>query len=395
MYLSKRVQAIKPSQTLIIDAKAKTLRQQGIDIISFAAGEPDFDTPDNIKEAAIAAINEGYTKYCPVAGSPELKKAVINKFKKDNGLNYNADEIIVSCGAKHSLYNLFQSIINDGDEIIVASPYWVSYTDMIIVSGGNPIIINTDDKSSFKMTPQSVEKAITSKTKAIIINSPSNPTGAIYNFEELKAISEICLKHKILIISDDIYEKLIYGTAKFISAASISQQVKEITIIINGVSKAFSMTGWRIGYTAGNKEIISAMAKIQSQSTSNPTSISLKAAVEALNGNQYAVEMMRAEFEKRRDYIVERLNKIEGISCIKPNGAFYVFPNISGLIGKTLGGKTIKNDLEFADYLLEKAKIAVVPGSAFGAEGYLRLSYAASIKMIEEGMNRLESVLKI
>ncbi|MDR1195414.1 MAG: pyridoxal phosphate-dependent aminotransferase [Endomicrobium sp.] len=394
MFLSKRVQAIKPSPTLAIDAKAKALRQQGIDVISFGTGEPDFDTPCNIKEAAITAINEGYTKYCPVAGSPELKKAVIDKLKRDNNLDYTPSEVIVSCGAKHSLYNLFQTIINDEDEIIIAAPYWVSYTDMVILAGGKPVIINTDDKSNFKMTPKSVEKVITRKTKAIIINSPSNPTGSMYSREELQAITEICLKRKMLIISDDIYEKLVYDGTKFMSAASVSPEVKEITVVVNGVSKAFSMTGWRIGYAAGNKEIIAGMSKIQSQSTSNPTSISLKAAVEALNGKQDAVEMMRTEFEKRRNYIVERLNKIDGISCIKPNGAFYVFPNVSALMGKNLGGKIINNDMELADYLLEKAKIAVVPGSSFGAEGYIRLSYAASITMIEEGMNRLESAIK-
>lgn len=394
MYLSKRVKAIKPSPTLAIDAKAKALKEQGIDVISFGAGEPDFDTPDNIKAAAIDAINAGYTKYCPVPGSPEVKKAIIDKLKRDNNLEYTPAEIIVSCGAKHSLYNLFQTIINDGDEVIIAAPYWVSYTDMVILAGGKPVIINTDDKSSFKMTPEAVEKAITPKTKAIIINSPSNPTGSMYTFEELKAIAEVCLKYKIIIVSDDIYEKLVFDGAKFYSIASVSPEVKAITVVVNGVSKAFSMTGWRIGYVAGDKDIVAGMAKIQSQSTSNPTSISLKATVEALNGNQDAVEMMRVEFEKRRNYIVDRLNKMEEISCLKPNGAFYVFPNISKLIGKTFGGKVINNDMELADYLLEKAKIAVVPGSAFGAEGYMRLSYATSVKMIEEGMNRLEQAIK-
>lgn len=394
MYLSKRVRAIKPSPTLAIDAKAKALRQQGIDIISFGTGEPDFDTPDNIKEAAVSAIKSGYTKYCPVSGSPEIKKAVIDKFKRDNGLDYEPAEIIVSCGAKHSLYNIFQTIIDDGDEVIIAAPYWVSYTDMVILAGGKPVIVNTDDKNGFKMTPGALEKAITSKTKAVILNSPSNPTGSMYGFDELKAIAAVCLKHNILIISDEIYEKLVFCGAKFLSIASVSPEAKALTIVVNGVSKAFSMTGWRIGYAAGNKDIISAMAKIQSQSTSNPASISLKAAVEALNGKQDAVEMMRAEFEKRRNYIIERLNNMEGISCFKPDGAFYVFPNVSKLMGKTFAGKRINNDMEFADYLLEKAKIAVVPGLCFGAEGYMRLSYATSVEMIEEGMNRLQEAIK-
>lgn len=394
MYLSKRVKAIKPSPTLAIDAKAKALRQQGIDIISFGTGEPDFDTPDNIKEAAVSAIKSGYTKYCPVSGSPEIKKAVIDKFKRDNGLDYEPAEIIVSCGAKHSLYNIFQTIIDDGDEVIIAAPYWVSYTDMVILAGGKPVIVNTDDKNGFKMTPGTLAKAITSKTKAVVLNSPSNPTGSMYGFDELKAIAAVCLKHNILIISDEIYEKLVFCGAQFFSIASVSPEAKALTIVVNGVSKAFSMTGWRIGYAAGNKDIISAMAKIQSQSTSNPASISLKAAVEALNGRQDTVEMMRAEFEKRRNYITERLNNMEGISCFKPDGAFYVFPNVSKLMGKTFSGKRINDDMEFADYLLEKAKIAVVPGLCFGAEGYMRLSYAASIEMIEEGMNRLQEAIK-
>ncbi|MCL2144674.1 MAG: pyridoxal phosphate-dependent aminotransferase [Endomicrobia bacterium] len=393
MYLSKRVQAIKPSPTLAIDAKAKALQQQGVDVISFGTGEPDFDTPDNIKDAAVKAINAGFTKYCAVSGTPEIKNAIINKLKKDNELDYTQNEIIVSCGAKHSLYNLFMAIFNDGDEIIIPAPYWVSYPDMAILAGAVPVIINTGDKNNFKIDPAEIKKAITPKTKAIVINSPSNPTGVTYSCDELKEIVKVCAENKILIISDEIYEKLVYDNFKFCSTASVLPEAKANTIVINGVSKAFAMTGWRIGYTAGPKEIISAMTKIQSQSTSNPTSISIKAAVEALNGPQHDVEKMRIEFEKRRDYIVDRLNKMEGVSCIKPNGAFYVFPNVSKLIGKTFDGKVIKNDMDIADYLLEKAKIAVVPGSSFGAEGYIRLSYATSIKLIEEGMNRLQSAI--
>ena len=394
MYLSKRVQAIKPSPTLAIDAKAKALQQQGVDVISFGTGEPDFDTPNNIKEAAIKAINAGFTKYCAVPGTPEIKNAVINKLKKDNGLDYTQDEIIVSCGAKHSIYNLFMAIFNDGDEVIIPAPYWVSYPDMAILAGAVPVIINTDDKNNFKIDPDEVKKAITPKTKAIVLNSPSNPTGVTYSCDELKEIVKVCVENKILIISDEIYEHLVYDNFKFCSTASVLPEAKACTIVVNGVSKTYAMTGWRIGYAAGPKDIISAMTKIQSQSTSNPTSISIKAAVEALNGPQGEVEKMRVEFEKRRDYILERLNKMEGVSCIKPNGAFYVFPNFSKIIGKTLGGKVIKNDMYLADYLLEKAKIAVVPGSAFGAEGCIRLSYATSIKLIEEGMNRLEEALK-
>jgi aspartate aminotransferase len=394
MHISKRVQSIKPSPTLAIDAKAKALKQQGIAVISFGAGEPDFDTPKNIKDAAICAINSGFTKYCPVAGTLEIKNAIINKLKRDNNLTYAPEEIIVSCGAKHSLYNIFQAIIDDGDEVIIPAPYWVSYPDMVILAGGKPVIIKTSDKTNFKITPENVEKVITSKTKAIIINSPSNPTGCTYSARELKTIAQICRKNNIFIISDEIYEKLVYDNFKFTSIAETISETKDITIVVNGVSKAYAMTGWRIGYAVGHKNIISAMSKIQSQSTSNATSISIKAAVEALNGTQEYVESMRKEFKKRRDYIVERLNKINDISCAKPEGAFYVFPNISALLGKTFNGKTINTDIEFADYLLDVAKIAVVPGSAFGAEGYIRLSYATSIENIREGIDRLEATLK-
>ena len=395
MYLFIRVQAIKPSPTLVIDAKAKALKAKGIDIISFGTGEPDFDTPQNIKDVAIDAINKGFTKYCPVSGTLDLKNAIINKFKEDNNLEYTKEEIIVSCGAKHSLYNVFQTIFDDGDEVIIPAPYWVSYPDMAVLAGAKPVFINTTDKNHFKVVASDIEKVITKKTKAFILNSPSNPTGNTYTKEELTEIANVCVKNNLLIISDEIYEKLVYDNFKFFSIAQVSKEVKEHTIVINGVSKAFAMTGWRIGYTAGPKEIISAMTKIQSQSTSNPTSISLKAATEALNGNKDCLETMRKEFERRRNYIVERLNKINGINCLKPEGAFYVFPNISGLLGKEYNGKLVNTDMEFADYLLDEAKIAVVPGSAFGAEGYIRLSYATSMENIVNGIDRLEqSIIK-
>ena len=394
MCISKRVLSIKPSPTLAIDAKAKALKQQGVDVINFGVGEPDFDTPANIKEAAITAINAGFTKYCPVAGTPELKNAIINKLKRDNGLAYAPDEIIVSSGAKHSIYNLIQSVIDDGDEVIIPAPYWVSYTDIVILAGGKPVIINTSDKTNFKIIPENIEKVLTSKTKAIIVNSPSNPTGVTYAVDELKAIAQVCVKNKILIISDDIYEKLVYDNFKFTSIAEVSPEAKESTIVINGVSKAYSMTGWRIGYAAGSKNIISAMTKTQSQSTSNASSISIKAAVEALNGTQQYVEFMRKEFEKRRNYILERLNAVKGVECRKPEGAFYVFPNIKTFLGKSFNGKNVSTDIELADYLLDVAKIAVVPGSAFGADGYIRLSYATSIENIKTGIDRLETALK-
>jgi aspartate aminotransferase len=392
--ISQRVQSVKPSPTFEIDAKAKALKQKDIDIINFGVGEPDFDTPNNIKEAAITAINNGFTKYCPVSGTLEIKNAIIDKLKRDNNTTYVPEEIIVSSGAKHSLYNLFQAIIDPEDEVIIPAPYWVSYTDMVILAGGKPIIINTTDKNNFKITNDLTKKAITSKTKAIIINSPSNPTGVTYCKKELKEIVQICLENKVLIISDEIYEKLIYDNFKFTSIVQACPQAKDTTILINGLSKAYAMTGWRIGYAAGNKTIISAMTKIQSQSTSNASSISIKAAVEALNGTQEHVETMRKEFEKRRDYIVERLNSIEGINCIKPEGAFYVFPNISSILGKSFNGRVINSDIEFADYLLDQAKIAVVPGSAFGAKGYIRISYATSIENIQKGIDRLENALK-
>lgn len=394
MYISKRLQSIKPSPTLAIDAKAKALKAKGVDIISFGTGEPDFDTPQNIKDAAIKAINSGFTKYCPVSGTPDLKDAIIKKFKEDNNLEYTREQVMVSCGGKHSLFNLFQTIFDEGDEVIIPAPYWVSYPDMAVLAGAVPIFITTSDKNHFKVKPTEIEKVITKKTKAFILNSPSNPTGNTYTKEELEEIADICIKNNLLIISDEIYEKLVYDNFKFFSIAQVSKEVKDHTIVVNGVSKAFAMTGWRIGYAAGPKEIIAAMTKMQSQSTSCPTSISLKAATEALNGDKACLETMRVEFEKRRNYIVDRLNKINGITCLKPEGAFYVFPNISNLLEKTYNGKLINTDIELADYLLEEAKIAVVPGSAFGAKGFIRFSYATSMEKIVEGLNRLEAALK-
>jgi aspartate aminotransferase len=394
MWLSKRAQNIKPSPTLAIESKAKSLKAAGIDVISFGAGEPDFDTPLAIKEAGREAIAAGFTKYCPVAGTPELKSAIIEKFHRDNGIAYHPAEIIVSCGAKHSLYNLFQAVLNPGDEIIVPAPYWVSYPDMALLAGAKTRIVKTSEADGFKMTADSLRKAIRSKTKALVMNSPSNPTGSAYSADELKAIAQVCLEKHILIIADDIYEKLVYDSFTFTSIASLSPEIKGITVVVNGVSKAYSMTGWRIGYAAGPQEIICAMSNIQSQSTSNPTSISMKAATEALAGDQESVETMRAEFESRRNYIVERLNSIQGIKCFKPQGAFYVFPNVKKLLHKTYFDTHVANTFEFAEYLLEKAKIAVVPGEPFGAPGYLRLSYATSLDNIKNGIDRLEAAIE-
>ena len=394
MKLADRVNKIQPSPTLAIDAKAKALKAQGVDIVGFGAGEPDFDTPLNIKEAAKKAIDAGFTKYTPVGGTDELKDAIIAKMKNDHGLEYSRDEISVACGAKHSLYNISQALIQEGDEVIIPAPYWVSYPDQVVLAGGTPVFIETDEAAGFKITPAQLEKVITKNTKALILNSPCNPTGASYTVDELKAIGEVCLKHDFLIISDDIYERLLYDGLKFSEIAQVVPELKSRTIVVNGVSKTYAMTGWRIGYACGPRELMGAMTKMQSQSTSNPTSIAQKAAVEALNGPQDAVAAMAVEFEKRRTYIVERLNAMPGVTCFKATGAFYVFPNFSGIYGKSFNGKMIGNSTEFAAYLLEDAKVAIVPGVAFGADKYARLSYAVSMENIRKGMDRIEAALK-
>lgn len=393
MFLSQRARSIKPSPTLAIDAKAKALKAQGVDVIGFGVGEPDFDTPGNIKEAGIKAIENGFTKYCPVGGTDDLKDAIIEKLKKDNGLSYERGEIIVSCGAKHSLYNIAMTVLEKGDEVIIPAPYWVSYPDIVALADATPVIVNTSEKNGFKMTADEFRRAITPKTKAVVINSPSNPTGSSYSKKELEGIAEIAVEKKILIISDDIYEKLVYDGFEFTSIASLGKEVKDLTIVVNGVSKAYAMTGWRIGYAAGSKEIITAMTNIQSQSTSNPTSIAMKASTEALKGPQDAVNSMVREFDKRRVYMVERLNKINGITCLRPNGAFYAFPNITGLLGKSFNGKILNSSSDVATCLLDEVKVALVPGSAFGAEGYLRLSYATSMENIKEGIDRIEKAV--
>lgn len=396
MKLADRVNKIQPSPTLSIDAKAKALKAQGIDIVGFGAGEPDFDTPDNIKDAAKKAIDAGFTRYTPVGGTDELKDAIIAKLKKDNGLDYARNEISVACGAKHSLYNISQALIQQGDEVVIPAPYWVSYPDQVVLAGGKPVFIETDESTSFKITPEKLEKAITKNTKALILNSPCNPTGATYSEAELKAIGDVCLKYEFMIITDDIYERLIYDNLSFSNIATAVPALKERVIVVNGVSKTYAMTGWRIGYAAGPAEIISAMTKLQSQSTSNPTSIAQKAAVEALNGPQDAIAKMVVEFEKRRTYIIERLNAIPGVSCFKSTGAFYAFPNISRIYGKNYEGTAIGNSSDFAGYLLEHAKVALVPGIAFGADNYARLSYATSMENIKKGLDRIEdAVLKL
>jgi len=395
MKLADRVNKIQPSPTLAIDAKAKALIAQGVDIIGFGAGEPDFGTPENIKQAGKKAIDDGFTKYMPVGGADDLKDAIIGKMKKDHGIEYSRDEISVACGAKHSLYNISQALIQEGDEVIIPAPYWVSYPDQVVLAGGTPVFIETDEASAFKITPAQLEQAITPKTKALILNSPCNPTGTSYSFEEMKALGEVCLKHDFMIISDDIYERLIYDGLVFNNIVQVVPELKSRVVVVNGVSKTYAMTGWRIGYACGPKELISAMTKMQSQSTSNATSVAQKASVEALNGPQDVVTDMIKQFEKRRTYIVSRLNSMPGVTCFNSTGAFYVFPNFSSFYGKSFEGKQINNSSEFAAYLLENAKVALVPGIAFGADNYARLSYACSMENIEKGMDRIEEAIKL
>jgi aspartate aminotransferase len=391
--LASRVAKIKPSETLAITAKANALKAEGRDVIGFGAGEPDFDTPANIKTAAIRAIEAGFTKYTPVGGTDELKDAIIGKLKRDNALEYKRSQVVVSCGAKHTLYNLAQALFEAGDEVIIPAPYWVSYPDIVVLAGGQPVIVNTLEKDDFKMKPEQLKVAITPRTRAVVINSPSNPTGAAYSPEELKALAAVVLNSEILVISDDIYEKIIYANFPFANIATVEPKIKDRTIVVNGVSKAYAMTGWRIGYAAGPESIIAAVSKIQSQNTSNPASISQKASVEALNGDQGVVGSMVGEFRKRRDIIVQLLNDINGIKCLSPEGAFYVFPNVSEIYGRSFRDKKITNSTELIDYLLDEANVATVPGAAFGSDSHIRLSYATSLKNIEEGLKRIKNAI--
>jgi len=393
MLLSSRISLIKPSPTLAITAKANALRAEGRDVIGFGAGEPDFDTPENIKRAAIKAIEDGFTKYTPVGGTDELKDAIIEKFKKDNGLTYRRPEIVVSCGAKHTLYNLAQVLFEEGDEVLIPSPYWVSYPDIVVLSGATPVIMKTDVRDGFKLLPDQLKKSITPKTKAIILNSPSNPSGVAYTASELKALGEVIMDAGILVISDDIYDKIVYDQFEFANIPSVIPEMKETTVLVNGVSKTYAMTGWRIGYAAGPEEIIAAVTKIQSQNTSNPTSIAQKASVEAIRGNQDSVTKMVAAFVERRNFIVDALNSIPGVSCIKPEGAFYVFPDVSHYYGTVFNGREIKGSAEISSYLLDEVNVAVVPGGEFGHDGHIRLSYATSMKNIQEGIRRIADAL--
>ena len=393
MYLSKKISEVSPSSTLAIDSKFKAMKAEGIDVVGFGAGEPDFDTPDYIKEAAIRAIQEGKTKYTPASGTLELRKAICEKFQRENGLTYTPDQIIVSNGAKHALVNTFMAILNPGDEVIVPAPFWVSYPEMVKIADGVPVILYTKEEDNFKFTAAQLEAAITDKTRAIILNSPSNPTGMVYTEEELKAIAEVAVKHNIYVVSDEIYEHLIYE-GKHVSIASFGEEIKDLTIIINGVSKTYAMTGWRIGYSAANKEVTKVMANLQSHASSNPNSIAQAATVAALSGGYEEIEAMKKEFAARRNYMVERLNAIEGLSASMPQGAFYVLMNISKIKGRTLAGVTINTSDDLANVLLEKAKLALVPCSGFGTDDYMRWSYATSMENIKEGIDRLENFLK-
>ena len=393
--VSNNLKRIKPSPTIAVTQKAKELKALGKDIIGLGAGEPDFDTPDNIKQAAIKAIKDGDTKYTAVDGTPALKNAIIKKFKRENNLDYQIDQITVGTGGKQVIYNAMMATLNDGDEVIIPAPYWVSYPDIVLLAGGTPVILECNEKQGFKVNPSALEKSITKKTKWIILNSPSNPTGACYSEKEIKEIGKILEKHPdVFILSDDIYEHVMYGNFKFFTIAQIDN-LKDRVLTMNGVSKAYSMTGWRIGYAAGPKDIIKAIAKIQSQSTTNPSSISQAAAVEALNGVQDFIKDRAKSFQARRDFVVKALNAIEGIECLNPDGAFYVFPSCKGLIGKKDSkGKEIKKDIDFVQSLLENNGIAVVQGSAFGLEGFFRISYATSMENLKKALEKIESFCK-
>ncbi|MFI8705508.1 pyridoxal phosphate-dependent aminotransferase [Bacillus sp. NPDC077411] len=389
MRLAKRVAALTPSSTLEITAKAQALKAEGHDVIGLGAGEPDFNTPAHIIDAAYKAMLEGYTKYTPTGGLAALKQEIIKKFERDQGLSYEPSQIIVCNGAKHALYTLFQVLLDEGDEVIIPTPYWVSYPEQVKLAGGEPIYVDGLEENHYKITPEQLRQVITEKTKAVIINSPSNPTGMIYSKEELQQLGKVCLEHDILIVSDEIYEKLIYGEAEYTSIAQLSNELQEQTLIINGVSKSHSMTGWRIGYAAGNKELIKAMTNLASHSTSNPTSIAQYGTIAAYAGDQQPVEMMRRAFEERLNIVYDKLIQIPGFSCIKPQGAFYLFPNVKEAVALA-GYETVD---EWAKALLEEEKVALVPGTGFGAPNNVRLSYATSLEQLEKALERIHTFM--
>jgi len=390
--LSSRVKAVKPSPTLAVTTRAAEMRAAGKDVVGLGAGEPDFDTPDHIKAAAIKAINDGFTKYTAVDGTPALKKAIIAKFQRDNGLDYAMDQILVSCGGKQSFYNLAQAVLDPGDEVIIPAPYWVSYPDMSILAGGVPVLVTAGASQKFKINAQQLAAAITDKTKLFVINSPSNPTGMAYSAEELAALGEVLREHpRVLIATDDMYEHILWPGNSFVNILNVCPDLKDRTLVLNGVSKAYSMTGWRIGYAGGPTDIIKAMKKIQSQSTSNPTSISQVAAQAALEGPQDCITEMLTAFKERHDYVVDRLNGMDGIECLPSDGTFYCFPNVEGALQKL---SSVKNDLEFSEYLITEAGVALVPGTAFGLSGHVRISIATSMQNLQKALDRIEQVLK-
>ena len=393
MNLSKKANSISPSITLEITGKANELKAQGVNVMSFAAGEPDFNTPKNIIEAAIKAMDAGYTKYTKTSGIVELRKAICKKLHQENNLNYSEEQIVVSTGAKQCLANTFLAILNKGDEVILQNPCWVSYTELIKLADGVPVIVNCDENDGYKLSAKNIEKAVTSKTKAILLNSPHNPTGIVYNKNELEEIAQIAKKYNLIIISDEIYEKLIYDGEEHVSIASLSEDAYERTIVINGLSKTYAMTGWRVGYTASSAKLAKIMSSVQSHMTSNVCSISQYAALEALTGPQDSINMMKNAFEERRNFMMKKLEEIDEVSFIKPQGAFYIMVNITYFIGKSINGVKINNSIQFAKMLLEEEKVAVIPGAAFGLENFIRLSYATSMEVIEEGLDRIKSFL--
>ena len=393
MNLSKKANSISPSITLEITGKANELKAQGVNVMSFAAGEPDFNTPKNIIEAAIKAMDAGYTKYTKTSGIVELRKAICKKLHQENNLNYSEEQIVVSTGAKQCLANTFLAILNKGDEVILQNPCWVSYTELIKLADGVPVIVNCDENDGYKLSAKNIEKAVTSKTKAILLNSPHNPTGIVYNKNELEEIAQIAKKYNLIIISDEIYEKLIYDGEEHVSIASLSEDAYERTIVINGLSKTYAMTGWRVGYTASSAKLAKIMSSVQSHMTSNVCSISQYAALEALTGPQDSINMMKNAFEERRNFMMKKLEEIDEVSFIKPQGAFYIMVDITYFIGKSINGVKINNSIEFAKMLLEEEKVAVIPGAAFGLENFIRLSYATSMEVIEEGLDRIKSFL--
>jgi aspartate aminotransferase len=391
--LAEKTKLIKPSVTLAIAAKAGKLRAEGIDVVNFSAGEPDFDTPQRIKDAAIEALRKGMTKYTDVKGIEPLREAIAEKYQREHGLAYRKEDVLVSCGAKHSIYNILQAVVNPGDEVVIPAPYWVSYSDMALLAGGVPKLIPTNESTSFRIKPAQLQPALTPKTRVFLLNSPCNPTGASYSRDELQAIAGVLEKHDCLVVADDIYEKIVYDEFQIANIVALCPALRDRTIIVNGVSKTYAMTGWRIGYALGPSDIIAAAAKIQSQSTSNPTSIAQWAALEAIRGPQEELAPMVREFHKRRNVIVDKLNAVDGIHCLRPQGAFYVFPNIAALLGKTANGKRLGSPCELADYLLDEAKVAGVPGEDFGSNEHIRFSYATSLEDIEKGCARIRQAV--